>query len=76
MRGGRQTHRRKYIRLVLQQGHAILQQASDTMESNPAWPALALLVYLFLTSGLEPSFPVYTPASSSALPSELLLQWP
>lgn len=73
MRGGRQTHRLKYVWLVLLQGHAILPVRPPILwnQTPPAPSPRALPVHLSLTSGLKPSFPVYTPPSFSALHSEL-----
>ena len=63
-------HRPKYVWLVLLQGCEILPVRPPILW-NQTPPPQALPVHLFLTSGLKPSFPVYTPPSSSAMPSEL-----
>lgn len=64
-------HRPTYVWLVLLQGRAILPVSPPMLWNQPPPPPQALSVHLFLTSGLKPSFPVYTPPSSSAMPSEL-----
>lgn len=80
MRSSRQTQRQRDVWLVLLQGCVIFQWALDTLKSNLALACpghcLPTSSPTFLVSGLKPSLPVYTPASASALPSKLLLQWP
>lgn len=70
MRGGRQTQTNVCLAGPAAGSCNPPSKPSNALESTPP-PPQALSVHLFLTSGLKPSFPVYTPPSSSAMPSEL-----